>query len=57
MKGFAPLVELQDYARQLSSITGGQGSYTIESGHYEVVPANEQQKVLSNTELVEELVH
>jgi elongation factor G len=57
VKGFAPLAEVQDYARQLSSITGGQGSYTIELSHYEVMPANEQQKIISNADQVEELVH
>ena len=33
-----PLAEVTTYARSLSSITGGQGSYTIEFSHYDVVP-------------------
>ena len=45
--GFVPLAEVQDYARGLSSMTGGQGSYTHEPSHYEVVPANEQQKIIA----------
>ena len=57
VKGFVPLTELQNYARQLSSITGGQGSYTIEQSHYEVMPAYEQQKVIANLQRVGELVH
>ncbi|NQV25390.1 MAG: elongation factor G, partial [Rhodopirellula sp.] len=57
VKGFAPLAEIQGYARQLSSITGGQGSYTIEQSHYEVMPSNEQKKILASVQHVEELVH
>ena len=57
-KGFAPLSELQDYARQLSSITGGQGSYMTEVSHYEVVPTNEQQKIVAEANHVsEEVAH
>ena len=47
VKGMVPLAEVQDYARSLSSITGGQGSYALEPSHYEVVPANEQQKIIA----------
>jgi elongation factor G len=47
VKGMVPLSEVQDYARGLSSMTGGQGSYTYELSHYEVVPANEQQKIIA----------
>lgn len=57
VKGFAPLAEVQDYARQLSSITGGQGSYTCEESHYEVVPANVQQQIIANAKLAEEEDH
>jgi elongation factor G len=47
VKGFVPLSEVQEYARGLSSMTGGQGSYLIEPSHYEVVPSNEQQKIIA----------
>ena len=47
VKGMVPLAEVQDYARGLSSMTGGQGSYTYEPSHYEVVPANEQTKIIA----------
>lgn len=43
----APLAELTTYARTLSSLTGGRGSYVMEFSHYEMVPAHEQQKVLA----------
>lgn len=57
VKGFAPLSEIQDYARQLSSITGGQGSYTTEASHYEAVPMSEQQKIVANANHALEEVH
>ena len=42
-----PLAEITTYARTLSSMTGGQGSYTIEFSHYDVVPPNVQQQVVA----------
>jgi elongation factor G len=43
----APLAELSTYARTLSSLTGGRGSYTMAFSHYEMVPAHEQQKIVA----------
>ncbi len=43
----APLAELVTYARTLSSLTGGQGSYTMTFSHYELMPTNEQQKLIA----------
>ena len=42
-----PLAEVTTYARSLSSITGGQGSYSIELSHYDVVPGNVQQEIIA----------
>lgn len=50
----APLAEVATYARTLSSMTGGQGSYTMEFAHYEVVPGNVQQEVISQAKLQED---
>jgi elongation factor G len=47
IKARAPLSEVMTYARSLSSITGGQGSFTLELSHYEMVPPNEQQKIVA----------
>lgn len=44
----APLAEVMTYARALSSMTGGQGSFTLEFSSYELVPPNEQQKIIAN---------
>jgi len=49
-----PLMEVTTYARTLSSMTGGQGSYTMEFSHYDVVPPNVQQEIISKAKLKEE---
>lgn len=43
----APLAELTQYQSQLKSVTGGQGSFTMEFSHYEPVPAHVQQQLVS----------
>ena len=50
----APLAEVATYARTLSSMTGGQGSFTMEFSHYEVVPPNVQQQIIASAKLKEE---
>jgi elongation factor G len=47
IKARAPLAEVMTYARALSSMTGGQGSFTLHYSHYEPVPPNEQQKIVA----------
>jgi elongation factor G len=49
-----PLAEVTTYARALSSITGGQGSYTMEFSHYDVVPGNIQKEIMDKAVLKEE---
>ncbi len=49
-----PLRSVTTYARTLSSMTGGQGSYTMEFSHYDVMPANIQQEIIAKTKLHEE---
>jgi elongation factor G len=46
VKAQVPLSELSDYHSRLSSITGGQGSYSMDLSHYEVVPGNVQQQII-----------
>ena len=48
----APLAELLTYARSLSGLTGGQGSFTMELSHYEPVPAQEQQKIVNGAAVI-----
>ena len=47
LKAKAPLSEVMTYSRSLSSMTGGQGSFTFEFSHYEAVPPNEQAKIIA----------
>lgn len=42
-----PLAEMMTYARNLSSMTGGQGSFTMDLSHYDIVPPNEQSKIVA----------
>lgn len=47
----APLSEVMTYARTLGSMTGGQGSYTIEFASYEPVPGNVQQEIIAKAKV------
>jgi elongation factor G len=47
----APLREVTTYSRTLSSMTGGQGSYAMEFSHYDVMPANIQQEIMSKSKV------
>jgi len=47
----APLAEVTRYAAQLGSITQGQGSYSMEFSHYDTVPPNVQQQIVSKAKL------
>jgi elongation factor G len=49
-----PLAEVTTYARSLSSMTGGQGSYTMEFSHYDVVPGNVQKAIIEKAALAKE---
>jgi elongation factor G len=47
VKAKVPLAEVADYNSRLSSITGGQGSFSMELSHYENVPSNVQQQIVA----------
>ena len=42
-----PMAEMLTYEQQLTSATGGRGSYHMEYSHYEEVPAHQQQKIIA----------
>ena len=44
-----PLAEVAQYNTQLRSITGGQGTYSMEFSHYEAVPAHVQQHIIETS--------
>jgi elongation factor G len=50
----APLSELASYQTRLNALTGGQGRYTIEFSHYEPVPPQIQQQLVSQHKVKEE---
>jgi elongation factor G len=41
-----PMAEIQKYAADLTSITGGRGSFTVEFSHYEEVPGHLADKII-----------
>jgi len=45
----APLAEIQRYATDLRSFTGGRGYYTLEFSHYEPVPAHLMAEVIEKS--------
>ena len=47
LRAHVPLAEMTTYARTLSGMTGGQGSFLLEPSHYELVPPHEQQKIVA----------
>jgi elongation factor G len=45
VKAQAPLSEVMQYQSQLKSVTGGQGSFSMELSHYDPVPPQVQQQI------------
>ena len=45
INGEVPLAELEGYESRLKSITGGEGTYSMELSHYEAVPPNIQKEL------------
>ena len=49
IKAQVPMSEMLTYEQQLTSATGGRGSYHMEFSHYEEVPAHIQEKVIADS--------
>ncbi len=47
IKAQVPMSEMLTYEQQLTSMTGGRGSYHMEYSHYEEVPAHIQAKIIA----------
>lgn len=47
VKATAPLSEVMQYGSQLKSVTGGQGTFAMELSHYDPVPPQVQQSIVS----------
>ena len=41
-----PMAEIQKYAADLTSFTGGRGSFTVSFSHYEEVPSQLAEKII-----------
>ncbi|QDU98511.1 elongation factor G [Lignipirellula cremea] len=50
----APLRAMQTYARTLSSMTGGDGSYEMKFSHYQMMPSEVQREIVSKAQMHEE---
>jgi len=50
LKARIPLAEMTNYSTQLRSITGGEGSYTMELADYDVVPGNLKAQIIAKHE-------
>ena len=51
LKCQVPLAEVMDYGQTLNSITGGEGFYTMELSHYEMVPPAIAQQVAARARM------
>ncbi|MCX5885639.1 MAG: elongation factor G [Proteobacteria bacterium] len=49
-----PMSEILTYASELTSLTSGRGTFTVEYSSYEEVPAHISEKIVSQTKVVEE---
>ena len=47
IKAQVPMAEMLTYEQQLTSATGGRGSYHMEFSYYEEVPAHLQTKIIA----------
>lgn len=54
VKALVPLAEIQSYAPDLNSMTGGKGSYTMHLDTYEPVPSHMQDKVVEEIKRIQD---
>lgn len=54
IRAAVPMAELNDYAGELKSMTGGKGHYTLELSHYQAVPNSIQQTLADGFTLSED---
>jgi elongation factor G len=54
VKAQVPMAEVLSYASELTSLTGGQGAFSMEFSHYEEVPASIQEKLVAEAQLEED---
>jgi len=54
VQALIPLGEVQNYQAGLKSMTGGEGSYTMEFDHYDIVPPNVHKAIVAEYEKEQE---
>jgi elongation factor G len=54
IKAQVPMAEMLSYAAELTSMTGGRGSFNMEFSHYDVIPANIAEKIIAQAKKEEE---
>lgn len=54
IKAAIPMAEVTRYETELKSMTGGQGSYTMEFSHYDIVPTHIAQTIIAQAKKEEE---
>ncbi|MHC4930628.1 MAG: elongation factor G [Planctomycetota bacterium] len=54
IKAQVPLAEMQTYSTQLRSITAGEGSFTMDFSHQDVVPPNVAQQIIAKAKAATE---
>jgi elongation factor G len=54
VKAHVPMAEMMKYAPDLRSMTGGQGTFTMEFAHYEECPPNVAEQVIADSKKEED---
>jgi len=54
VKAEIPMAEVTRYSAELKSMTGGEGSFSLEFSHYAAVPAHVQQEVIARRQKAQE---
>ena len=54
IKAQVPMAEMLSYASDLTAMTGGKGSFTMEFSHYEELPSHLKDKVVAEAQKTEE---
>jgi elongation factor G len=47
VKAEVPMAEMLTYGVELTSMTQGRGSFNMEMDHYDIVPAQQQEKIIT----------
>lgn len=54
IKAQVPMKEIGKYSTELRSMTGGEGSYTVEFSHYDIVPARLAEEIIARSKKAKE---